>query len=62
MNDFNALDADGKPQGLRAIERTREDDPAVYCRVIGGLLPKEVTGKDGEQLFPRITVKFGTDG
>lgn len=44
--------------GVEAIERVRVEDPSTYIRTIAGILPKEVTGEDGEALFSGITVNF----
>jgi hypothetical protein len=33
-------------------------DPGSYVRTIAGLLPKQVTGEDGEPLFTGIQVSF----
>lgn len=44
--------------GIAAIEKVRKEDPSTYVRVIAGLLPKEVTGADGEPLLAGIKVQF----
>lgn len=62
ISAFNERGPDGTPLGVAAIRRARDEEPAAFCRTLASLMPKELTGKDGEQLFPRITVKFGTDG
>lgn len=51
LNDFQV-------GGIEAIEKVRVDDPSTYIKVIAGILPKEVTGEDGEALFSGITVNF----
>ena len=48
--------------GIDAIERVRTDDPSTYLKVIAGLLPKEVTGADGEPLLAGIKVTFVKPG
>lgn len=55
---INAVLTDFEAHGVGAIEKVRIEDPSTYVRVIAGLLPKEVTGADGEQLFTGITVSF----
>lgn len=55
---FTEQTAEGKPAGIEAIRRTRDADPAVYTRVIASLLPKEITGADGEQLIAGIQITF----
>lgn len=44
--------------GADAIRRVLEDKPADYLKVIGNLVPKEMTGADGAPLFEGITVQF----
>lgn len=44
--------------GIEAIERVRTEDPSSYVRVIANILPKVMTGEDGEALFSGITVSF----
>lgn len=58
LASFNELTESGLPAGLDAIRRTRDIDPSTYLRVIAGILPKEMTGADGEALFSGITVNF----
>ena len=62
MSSFNAArrtaDGDETTGGMEAIERVRQDDPSTYVRVISGLLPKEMTGENGEPLFSGVTVNF----
>lgn len=55
---LEAMAADFAKGGIDAIEATRIADPPSYCRIIAGLLPKEVTGADGEPLLTGITVTF----
>lgn len=49
---------DFEEHGLDAVQKAREADPASYLRTIASILPKEVTGEDGEPLFSGITVQF----
>ena len=51
LDDFNI-------HGVAAIVTVREEDPSTYVRTIAGLLPKEMTGEDGEPLFKSVTVNF----
>ncbi len=44
--------------GIDAIRRACEEKPADYVRTIASLLPKEMTGENGEPLFNGITVQF----
>lgn len=53
-----ALLEDFEQHGVNAIEQVRREDASTYLRVVAGLLPKEVTGQDGEALFSGITVSF----
>lgn len=55
LNDFEA-------HGNAAIAKVREEDTSTYVRVIAGLLPKEVTGENGEALFSSVTVNFVRPG
>lgn len=53
-----ALLKDFEQHGVAVIEQVRIDDPSTYVRTIAGLMPKELTGEDGEALFSGITVNF----
>jgi hypothetical protein len=53
-----ALFEDFDVHGVATIEQVRLNDPPAYLRVIAGLLPKQITGEDGETLFTGITVSF----
>lgn len=55
---LTALAADFDKGGVEAIEHVRLNDPSAYCKIISSILPKEVTGADGEGLFKGIEVKF----
>ena len=59
---INAVLTDFEAHGVGAIESVRKDDPSTYMRVIAGILPKEVTGDNGEPLFSGITVNFVKPG
>lgn len=48
--------------GMEAIKKVQIDDPSTYVRVISNLLPKELTGENGEALFSGITVNFVKSG
>jgi len=45
---IEALFADFEKHGVSAIEKVREIDPSTYVRTIASILPKELTGVDGE--------------
>lgn len=59
---ISAVLTDFEAHGVEAIERVRAEDPSTYIRVIAGILPKEVTGENGEALFTGITVNFVKPG
>lgn len=44
--------------GIDAIRRACAEKPADYVRTIASILPKEMTGENGEPLFTGITVQF----
>jgi hypothetical protein len=44
--------------GIAAIEKVRSEDPTAYVKTIASILPKEMTGENGEPLFSGIEVKF----
>lgn len=49
--DFlKALADDFSEHGLIAIKTVREEKPDQYLRVISSVIPKEVTGEDGEPI------------
>ena len=53
-----AMLKDFETYGTGAIELARMEDPLGYVKVVAGLLPKEVTGENGEPLFTGIQVSF----
>lgn len=55
---ISAVLTDFEAHGIAAIEKVRETDPSTYMRVIASILPKEVTGENGEPLLTGITVSF----
>lgn len=55
---LDALLTDFQTGGIAAIKKVRAEDPSTYLRVISNILPKELTGEDGEALFSGITVNF----
>lgn len=57
-----AMLTDFEAHGVDVIIKVRTDDPSTYVRVIAGLLPKELTGENGEALFSGITVNFVKPG
>jgi hypothetical protein len=50
-DDFNL-------HGEDAIKRVRENDPSTYVRTVAGVIPKEITGEDGQPLFDSVKVIF----
>jgi len=44
--------ADFEQGGIEALQKVRLTDPSTYMRVIASILPKEVTGENGEPLIP----------
>ena len=42
--------ADFEKNGIVAIEEVRETKPDQYLKVIASILPKEITGEDGEPI------------
>lgn len=55
---LNAMLDDFGAHGIDAIIKAREEKPSDYVRTIANLLPKEMTGENGEPLFSGITVQF----
>ena len=55
---LSALLSSFEKGGIEAIEKVRLEDTSTYVKVIAGLLPKEMTGENGEPLFSGITVNF----
>lgn len=49
---IKAVLEDFEANGIEALEKVRKTDPSTYMRVIASILPKEVTGVDGESLIP----------
>jgi hypothetical protein len=55
---LSALHKHFDEHGVDAIERVCRDDPSTYVRTVAGLLPKELTGEDGQPLFDSVKVIF----
>jgi hypothetical protein len=55
---LSAMYKDFNEHGEDAIMRVRRDDPSTYVRTVAGILPKEITGEDGQQLFDHVKVIF----
>ena len=53
-----AMAEDFAEHGVETIKMARLEDPVSYVKVVAGLLPKEVTGADGEPLMAGIQVTF----
>lgn len=53
--DFvSALHEDFKTHGQEAVETVRKERPDVYLKVIATVIPKEISGLDGEPLQVQI--------
>lgn len=55
---LKALFGDFEQHGVMTIEKVRSERPADYIKVIASLLPKELTGEDGEAINLSLTVKY----
>jgi hypothetical protein len=53
LEDFNG-ESEGRPHGVEAIRKLREERPSDYVKVLASILPKEVTGEDGAPIIARI--------
>lgn len=51
---LEALLADFMEHGVSAIQRARLDMPAQYVRVLASILPKELTGPDGDAIAVQV--------
>ncbi len=49
-----ALAEDFEEHGVLAIERARTTDPVQYLKVVASLVPKEVTGEDGQPVAIQV--------
>lgn len=53
--DFlNALRDDFQAHGIEALREVREKKPADYIKVVASILPKEITGENGEPILTKI--------
>jgi hypothetical protein len=59
---IKAMMEDFEKHGVATITLARMEDPLGYVKVVAGLLPKELTGENGEPLFAGITVNFVKPG
>lgn len=59
---IDALLADWQANGIKAIIDMRDDKPADYVKVVASLLPKEVSGPDGEPMEVRTLLGDGKAG
>jgi hypothetical protein len=48
------LRADFEIHGVDAIETVRTTDTVAYVKIVASILPKEITGENGEALFAAI--------
>jgi hypothetical protein len=46
--------ADWEQHGVNAITKLREDRPGDYVKVVASILPKELTGENGEPIAIKI--------
>jgi hypothetical protein len=53
-----AMLRDFEQYGPATIVLARMEDPLGYIKVVAGMMPKELTGEDGEALFSGIQVTF----
>jgi len=47
---IDALLADWKENGIKAIIDMRDEKPADYVKIIASLMPKEISGPEGEPI------------
>lgn len=53
--DFlNALRDDFQAHGIEALKEVREKKPADYIKVVASILPKEITGENGDPILTKI--------
>ena len=53
---LGALTAEG---GQKYLQKQAKTNPAAFMALVGKCLPKEITGKDGKDLFPsKIVLEF----
>jgi hypothetical protein len=45
---------DWEEHGAKAIQDMRDDKPGDYVKVVASILPKEITGEDGQPIIARI--------
>ncbi len=56
---FSEIDQEtGIQKGITALRVLRDTDPASYFRVLATIIPREITGMDGQPLISGITVTF----
>lgn len=58
LTAFTEANERGTSRGLDAIRAARDTDPGGYIRALVAILPKEVTGENGEPLLTGINVTF----
>lgn len=51
---LSALASDFDEHGIAAIQKVRDERPADYVKVIASILPKEITGENGEPIITKI--------
>lgn len=53
---FRALQKDFEANGEAVLEVMRAEKPNEYARMVASLMSKELTGEDGQPLFPAEVV------
>lgn len=53
---FRALQKDFEANGEAVLELMRAEKPNEYARMVASLMSKELTGEDGQPLFPAEVV------
>ncbi len=51
---FKALQRDFEQHGVSVLEAMRAERPNEYAKMVASLMDKQMTGADGEQLFPDV--------
>lgn len=54
VEDFNQPGEEGVANGIEAIRKVRKNKPDQYLKVVASILPKEITGENGEPIVTRI--------
>lgn len=54
---LESLYKDFQAHGISTIVLARESDPVAYLKVVAGLLPRQLTGEDGNPIEATLIVK-----